>query len=394
MLSLTMDVLFNDPAGGRTIATPSDPVDTWLASLLGGTVSGDALLSHVAPDVLFAAASAHDIVGLVADRLLGRCDVPEALASRLRAAIRREITVDLLREAELRRLTAAFDAADIDALLIKGSHLAYSHYPRSDLRARLDTDVLIPVACRDRVHDLLTREHGYAASEKVSGDLTITQKSYAKHEAGAEVHAVDIHWRVTSPQVFAHVLTYDELARDAVPLPRLGPHARGLSDVHALLLACVHRVAHHADSGMMKWLYDIHLLVPALSGAQWREFLDLARARGVLAVCQHSLDRAAAAFGTVLPGTVDAARGNEPVRAERTAAYLVSRSKARVVADDLRALPSWRDKARLLGEHLFPSRAYMQRMYAPSSKAPLVVLYFLRIVRGAGRWLTVEKKSG
>ena len=78
-----------------------------------------------------------------------------------------------------------------------------------------------------------------------------------------------------------------------------------------------------------------------------------------------------------------AADGHEP-----SAAFL-SRDRAQfaTLVSDLRALPSWSDRGRLLREHLCPPSAYMRQVYAPSSRAPLPALYVWRAVRGAWRWL-------
>jgi len=52
---------------------------------------------------------------------------------------------------------------------------------------------------------------------------------------------------------------------------------------------------------------------------------------------------------------------------------------------DLRALKGWRARARLLGELVCPSRAYMREVYAPDSRAPLVALYVGRLVAALWR---------
>ena len=72
------------------------------------------------------------------------------------------------------------------------------------------------------------------------------QASYVTRPRNAPVHVVDLHWRIANPQRVRPVLAYEELAAAAEPVPALAPRARGLRRVHALLLACVHRVAHHA----------------------------------------------------------------------------------------------------------------------------------------------------
>jgi hypothetical protein len=173
-----------------------------------------------------------------------------------------------------------------------------------------------------------------------------------------------------------------------VTLPSLDPSARGLSSVDALVLAAVHRIAHHFDSDLLIWLYDIDLIARGLTHEEWREFAALIRARKVAAVCQRSLQRAVDRFGTNVPAwvwtdlpSVDAAKS------ERTARYLARRTHLAVVLDDLRSLPRWRDRWQLVREHAFPSTAYMRGVFAPSSAAPLALLYARRLLRGGRKWL-------
>ena len=45
----------------------------------------------------------------------------------------------------------------------------------------------------------------------------------------------------------------------------LDTSARGPSSVDALVLAAVHRIAHHFDSDHLIWLYDIDLIARSLT---------------------------------------------------------------------------------------------------------------------------------
>ena len=363
------------------------PPDKLLARVLAGLDVGDAL-AGVDADTFHDLASRHDVLPLTAERLAHR-DIPLPLSARLVEDAAHAAAADLAREAELRRFLGEIAPTAIRPLLLKGSHLAYSHYPRPDLRPRADTDVLIPANCRAAVHGVMTDRLGYAVSSKVSGEVTLTQKTYLKYEGRALGHAFDVHWKVASPPVFANVLSYEELSRSAVPLPRLAPNALGPSNVHALLLACIHRVAHHDDDLNLKWLYDIHLLANALSDAEWDELRRLSVKRQVAGVCAHSLRLSAEYFETPIPEwTKLDARGAVAGSREISAAYLRPRRMITVVWDDLRVLPTWRERLRLIRDHMFPPAEYMRQLYAPDSTAPLALLYGLRLIRGVGKWLS------
>ena len=354
----------------------------------GDAVPADAL-ARVDADLFCARAVDQGMLPLVADRLTGRTGVPARLLALLRKRADEAVATDLVREAELKELVAALDAAAVPAVFMKGSHLAYSHYPRPDLRPRIDTDVLIAADARARVDALLARR-GYERSSKVTGELVTGQSFYVKRRDGVVVHALDVHWKVSTPLVFANVLSYDELMAGAVALPRLGGTARGPSDVHALLIACVHRVAHHQDSVVrLKWLYDVDLIARGLDDGGWKAFVALAVERKVAAVCRRSLERATEWFRTRVPEHVARElRIADAGAREVTAGYLTARPQAGALVDDLRTLGTWRQRGRLVRENLFPPADYMRRVYAPSSTMPLPALYVWRFLRGATKWLT------
>ena len=374
-------------------APPTTPLDSVIAAVLRGELDDPRLGDARQADAIVAAASEHDVVPLVAHRLAASAGVSSALRATLQDASHWAVVSDLAMETELRRMLAVFDSAGVPLLLVKGSHLAYSHYPRPDLRARVDSDVLIARADRDAADALFTQQLGYVADAKVSGDLTATQKLYVLSRNDTTVHLVDLHWRLASPQLFAHVLSFEELHAASVPLPGLGPTARGPAHVHALLIACMHRVAHHHDEAeQFKWLYDIHLIASALSEAEWDAFAALAIERGIAAVSLECLLRSAEWLHTRVPSRlVNDPRVAGAASLEATAAYLRVRPKAREVLDDLRALSTWRDRLSLVGEHLFPPAEHMKRVYAPQSRLPLPLLYAGRLLRGVGGWFRSRK---
>jgi len=359
--------------------------------MLRGDASPITLSGRWDPAALCAEARAEGVGALVADALAGRLDLPPDLTAALRSEAARMAAIDLVQEREIRSLVAALHRAAAGALLMKGAELAYTHYARSDLRPRSDTDILIPHARLDAVRSVLT-DLGYEHTGHMDAALVMGQASFVKCRDEAVVHMVDVHFRLANPRVFAGVMSYEELAASARPVPKLCPEARGLSDAHALLLACVHRVAHHFDSDRLVWLYDIHLLSNALDQASWTEFVRLAIDRGVASICLRGLEKTIELLGSSVPSTVlSALEARARQHEEVSASYLRPGSRARqevhVFATDLRALPTWADRWRLVREHVFPSAAYMRDVYAPSSRAPLSILYARRALRGARKWL-------
>jgi hypothetical protein len=363
------------------------PVTDLLAAGLRGDPEAAAVLGTLDPAELCSAAEAHGVLPLLAERLLPHAETSSALAGRLHDAARRAVVEDLVQERELRRVLGAFAVARLHAVLVKGAHLAYSYYQRSDGRPRIDTDLLVAADDRARVATVLG-ELGYAPVPQAAGDLVTYQESYALTRDGVTLHVVDVHWRIANPQRFGAVLSHDEADAAAVPVPGLGPGARGLSPVHALLLACVHPVAHHANTHCLIWQHDIHLVASQFTAADWNAFAALARERGVAGVCRSSLELSVRDFGTIVPAAAWAALGDFAPGDAATAAYLTGgRRHVEHIIWDLRALPTWRARTRLVRQHLFPPAQYMREVYAPASAAPLPWLYARRVWHGAQKWL-------
>lgn len=360
-----------------------------LTAVLAAAISGEPAaareVSGLDPSAVVAAASHHAVTPLLADRLM---PLGGEVSRRLQTAAHAQTAVDLARELELRQALAALDAAGVHALVIKGAHVAYQFYSRPDLRPRIDTDLLIRDDDRQAAARVL-ESLGYGRRDAIGGERLTSQEMFVKRDGESVRHAVDLHWRVANPQIFAGVLTFDELSRDAVPLPALGPGARGLSPPQALLLACVHRVAHHYDTDCLIWIYDIHLIASRLRADEWDAFASVVRERSVSAVCRRGLMMAREYFGTSWPPAVDDAwTGGVEAPSEPTAAYLAAdRRLAAHLWLDLRAIPDWPGRWQLLREHLFPSSRYMRQVYASDSAAPLPVLYVRRVLHGARKWL-------
>ena len=358
-----------------------------MTAVLAGdrTAVGDLLARD--PDEVCRTARNHGLAGLIAERLVEAETAEEPVPVKLRQESRSAAAADVVRERELVRLVEDFDREGIRALLFKGAHLAYSVYERPDLRPRLDTDILIDPADRERAYARLA-SLGYESPAQVTGAFVAHQAFYVKRQGTAEVHAVDLHWRISNPELFSRFVTLDELRSGERSLPRLSPAARGPAPVHALLIACVHRVAHHFDSERAIWLYDLHAIARGLTDPEWQHFVSLATDRKVAGICRTGLSRSMQLFGSTCPAWVLARLDAAAAAGEPTAAYLAQdRRPVENFVADLKALNGWQARVRLMREHLFPSAEYMRRVYAPSSHAPLMLLYAWRAVRGARRWL-------
>jgi hypothetical protein len=340
---------------------------------------------------LVAAACRHRVHLLMADSLSAEERArPETveLARELRLAA----AFDLRSGETISRLLGAFAAAGVDALLMKGAGLAHTVYSASYLRARVDTDVLIEGTALDRADRVLAHEGWHRPTDRDVA-LTAAQRHYTRSSAHGVLDHIDLHWRIADPLIFAGAFSFVELRSRAIQVPALGPHARTLGLADALLLACVHRVAHHHDEIQLLWLWDIHLLIQRASRADRDAFLALAGRERMCAVCCRGVELSAECFGT--PGARDlchALRQGAAIGAEPSARFIRDSRLVTVLRSDLAAINGWPRRIAFVTEHLFPSRAYVRSMYPGCPSMLLPFAYGYRIARGAPKWFIGRKQ--
>jgi Uncharacterised nucleotidyltransferase len=310
------------------------------------------------------------------------------LIAAMRPSVVAEGALAIVRERELRRVLSALADHCVTPVLLKGAHLAFALYPSPDRRPRLDTDLLIKESDRETVRRCL-ESLGYVPGTTVTGDVAFAQYQVWRIDESGARHTIDVHWRVANPKAFADRLTHDELLRDAVPVSRLGSNAFGPSPVHALLVACLHRTAHHGTSTRLVWLFDIHLLANQLSERAWVDLANLSRDRGLAAVVASGLEAASERIGTVIPTVItDRLRADAADTEADVLAFLSGpRPQMQVAVSDWKRIRSWRARVRFAREHLFPAPRYMRDRYQITSQAALPFLYAHRIATGSVRWL-------
>jgi hypothetical protein len=342
-------------------------------------------------------AGLHGVQGLLHEALregrLRARGMPDEAGKLLARWAHREAALELIVPEWVDGLLGGFERGGVPSLILKGTALAYSAYRHPHLRPRADIDLLVPEDRREAARDALTAL-GYAFPNAVSGRLISAELAGTRVDRHGVTRIVDVHWRLSNAQGFARAFSFDELLQRSLPLPALSPRARGSAPIDALLIGCMHRVAHrHADywfgerahrGDRLIWLYDLHLLTEGLDEAGWDALCSRAAACGQRAVCLYGLRRAADLLGTRVPAPAGARL--EAGAGEVSAAYLHG-GRARWLATDLKALPDWPSRLRLLGEHAVPPAAYMLEHYQRTSVAWLPALYLHRGIRGAWRLL-------
>ncbi len=368
---------------------PAPPPDSEFPVLVRALADADwTAAPGVAPEAVAAALPAlrgHGVLAGIARRLERTALWPRlddatrrALAEAASAGVARE----LASRAALDGALAALARAGIAVLVVKGEALARDVYPLPGVRERGDVDAW--VAADDFVGaERVLAGCGFARRPAASGEWLQPEATWMRDDAQGRV-AIDLHRRLFAQPSLAAVLPFDDVLARSLPF---GDSARMPGRADALLVAALHRVAHHADEERALWWWDVHLLCTrdpdAASAAA-----AIARARGASAILGDAFAHTAATFGTRFPpGFVAGLLACAP--REPSARLLRPMSASARWWYDLRTLPDARARRRWIAETLFPSRAYMRARFGD---APLAWLYAKRAARGAWRAVFPPRK--
>ena len=327
-----------------------DPILNAWAAALG---RGDGVLPE--SEGLADALESHGIAAACAQRLHGsepwRALAP-ALTARLRGAARSLAARELAWAPQLERVAGTFAQARLPWLVIKGEALARTHYPKPGMRERCDVDAWVRREDFERAGTLL-ESLGFAVQASATGYWSLPERCFS----GPAGLAIDLHESLFSQPLLAGVLDFATAFERSRELPGLA--ARAPCDADALLIAVLHRLAHHAgERGRLIWLHDIHLLASAAD-----EAAALARERGVAGLLAEALAAAREAFGTAIdPSLLDSlVRAGAAEPATRLLAPM-SRLQRRWF--DLRTMPGMRARLAMLRELALPDPRYMRERFA------------------------------
>ena len=312
---------------------------------------------------------------------------PSEFNAGLTAVAHQQLAIELLGRSDLIQVVQALAEAGIPMLVLKGTALAYSVYPAAHLRPRWDTDLLLPdTDAIERAKPVLAAV-GYTASNVPTTTAMAYELSFHRDTPGGNTHWIDAHWALANNALYAGCFEFDELHAEAIALPALGDHARGLGSVHALLHACVHRVGNLpvGEGNRLIWLYDMDLLARRFSARDFDRLRNLSVQRGLAGASWDGLRNAVSTFATPLPdGLLDALK-----RAANQEHFDVRKAGRRWYQEwhNLRALPVAKRRS-WAWEKLFPNPAYMRELYPVGNRWSLGCAYAQRL--GHGLWLTLR----
>lgn len=334
---------------------------------------------------LLAYANAHGVVPLLWSALQSQADCnawPRRWVDACRARHRTQAIVELANGVEVAQVLNRLARAGVDALLLKGTALAYACYDDPTHRSREDTDLIVRADQRDRARHAL-ESMGYRRVQGPAGKLVGYQCALHRRAASGLSHTIDLHWRISDRQAFARLLAFDDLRASAVAVPALGEHAARLGDAHSLVVSLLHRAANnifvapgHGDR--LIWLYDNRVLAERMSETARREFQDHAARSQAGALLLDGLEATASVFPSPrLEGLIHDLRSTSAGAQGRA---LLQAGRLRREWIELQSLPSLRDRISYLGARIVPDREYMHERFPHLAAQPVLRLH-------AARWL-------
>jgi hypothetical protein len=362
----------------------------WLAAALRGERPVWPAASVASVGDLLDAAEAEGVTALI-DQIVrtpgANWELPQKFKDALVATTRQHQVLEMLRHKELVRVLRVLTAANIPVLVLKGAALSYGVYQVPWLRPRGDTDLLLLDVEAVECCKPLLAGLDYVAS-KVPTNTAISYELVFRHDTeSGVVHWIDAHWKASNCPMYADALDFEQMRTEAVALPALGPDARGLSDMHALVLACMHRVCNLplGIGDRLIWFYDMHLLAKRCSPHDFDRLCDIAVEHRLAGACWDGLRGANASFGTPLPhGLLDAL-----ALAMKDERFKVRKARKRWYQEwhNYRALSKEKRRA-WLREKLFPDPAYMRELYKLGPDRGVRWAYVRRLAHGF--WSTLR----
>jgi hypothetical protein len=172
---------------------------------------------------------------------------------------------------QLLSLSSAFNSAGIPVLIVKGPAVAISAYGAYSRRDFVDIDIVV------RRNDLgaasqLLRDNGFGPEYPAAAGSRLIHGGHALEFGGERGH-VELHWTLM-PRHLHFDLDIDEVWRDAIPMPGLGPLTLQMNAARSFLYLCAHGAKHEWEP--LRWITDIAQIAQHMSAAEAGETEALA----------------------------------------------------------------------------------------------------------------------
>lgn len=308
------------------------------------------------------------------------------------AADRRRVQItNLLLLDALAAVLAELHAAQIPALLLKGTALALTLYPTPALRPLGDIDLLVHPEHAGRAAAVL-EQLGYAPVTAVFAEDprardTVAQGTGAEHGERSFVRrgrcpiVVDLHWRLLARAGVRRKMDPDWFWAQTTTIAVHAAPAHVFTPTAQLLHLCAHAWQHGRPT--LRWSYDVALLL-AQRTIDWELALAAAARFGLGLALQRTLAAVVQWWGVAPPPAVAAkvAALPTPVFARLLDRCATAGNWRGLIVLEGLAQRTPQAAARYWLQLLLPPHAYMRSAYAAQGRRELAACYAQRLGHG------------
>ncbi len=312
-------------------------------------------------------------------------DVPSPLSITLKQ--RRALAISneaLLKQALAQTFDACAKAGLKRFVVFKGTALAYSVYPKAWLRPRSDCDLLINSKDLNAFKQMFEKL-GFSQQFGISGNYVSYQQTFNRPLVGDSTLNIDLHWRISNRQCLANTYEVEDILLTSQSLTEIHSSANIPSAIDSLLIACLHRLGHHASEERIAWLYDIHLLAQSLNTSEWHTLTERAQSKQLCSITIDALRLCTQVFATRVPNKViETLQQTISNAALEPSQFLLQRDlpQWRYFLHDVKSIHSLRAKFAFVRETMLPSHDYLRQK---TGTQWLVIAYFKRFKQGIRR---------
>jgi len=301
------------------------------------------------------------------------------------------------------KIKKAFEAENIDFIVLKGLPLSMLLYGDYTIRQCVDLDLFVSPDQAMRAHILL-QKLGYVPllfdpfnrmNPTTSDEMRLTQLQWkdVDYYHREESLALDCHWRLIKHP--GHMNKDFDFFLQRSQKVQLGPESfKILSSEDLFIHLCLHGISHHFEK--LGWLVDIDKLLDQMgeyNSVDWKRVIKLARSFHALASVLIAFRWREIFFNKTMPTEIKNLWDQSwtlPLLIKTDAAFIQKRPWARSIVGRVSArvllYPSLKDiwfdyRLILLSHH----QALLKKYYATCPKLTLALCYFLEPVIMLGR---------
>jgi hypothetical protein len=318
----------------------------------------------------------------------------------LQTAHYQAIAANAVQRRELASVLEALASAGADAVLLKGTALAYTVYEEPSLRLKGDIDAWIQA---DRMAAAVTALEalGYRSTEKAERPPALVSLVGGERQMASGLPGtglVELQGPAFRGEWVRRTTEIDQAAlwRRCVPVTIEGHPARAMAPEDALIHLCHHQaISHQFSFPWVRGLLDLHLIVQR-AGPDWQEVVVRAASWRLATVVWTVMGLARQLFNTPVPDAVLGSLAPAPWRRRaigrlRLEQMLIEMKpggyRRRRFLIQLLLIDRGRDAARMMWRGLFPEEQWLRARYGvdtPSSLWRARLLHPWRLVT-AGR---------